>query len=131
MRFKQYPCNGARSGLTLRSVNLAHYFPASRSSLPRSPHTDSVWSSISVALGRGGLSADPMWEQREADVRALHPRLIRLLIIQEYFDRLPAPGRTHFATLDQSVDLILYTGATPLLPIAFRPKLLLPRRGTA
>jgi hypothetical protein len=90
-----------------------------------------VWSSISVALGRGGLSADPMWEQREADVRALHPRLIRLLIIQEYFDRLPAPGRTHFATLDQSVDLILYTGATPLLPIAFRPKLLLPRRGTA
>ena len=78
-----------------------------------------------IALGQGGLSADPMWEQREAEVRALHPRVIRLFI-QEYFDLLPAAGHYHFDTLDQSVDLILRTGATPLLSIAFKPKLLFP-----
>src|ERR1039457_6423679 len=33
-----------------------------------------------IALGQGGLSADTMWEQREAEVRALHPRLIRLFV---------------------------------------------------
>ena len=48
------------------------------------------------------------------------------LFIQEYFDLLPAPGRYHFDTLDQSVDLILRSGATPLLSIAFKPKLLFP-----
>src|ERR1017187_7948493 len=67
-----------------------------------------------IALGQGGLSADTMWEQREAEVRALRPRLIRLFV-QEYFALLPASGRYHFDTLDKSVDLILRTGATPLL----------------
>src|ERR1022692_2596849 len=79
-----------------------------------------------IALGQGGLSADTMWEQREAEVRALHPRLIRLFV-QEYFDLLPASGRYHFDTLDKSVDLILRTGATPLLSITFKPKVLFPK----
>ena len=65
-----------------------------------------------IALGEGGLSADTIWEQREAEVRAVHPRLIRLFV-QEYFDLLPASGRCHFDTLDKSVDLILRTGAPP------------------
>ena len=78
-----------------------------------------------IALGQGGLSADPMWDQREAEVRALHPRVIRLFI-QEYFDLLPAPGRYHFDTLDKSIDLVLRTGATPLLSINFKPKVLFP-----
>jgi hypothetical protein len=78
-----------------------------------------------IALGQGGLSADTMWEQREAEVRALHPRVIRLFI-QEYFDLLPAAGRYHFDTLDPSIDLILRAGATPLLSIVFKPKLLFP-----
>jgi len=79
-----------------------------------------------IALGQGGLSADTMWEQREAEVRALHPRLIRLFV-QEYFDLLPAPGRYHFDTLDKSVGLILRTGATPLLSLDFKPKVLFPK----
>src|SRR4051794_9222407 len=56
-----------------------------------------------MALGQGGLSDEPMWESRVAEVRALRPRVIRLFI-QEYFQLLPARGRDHFETLDRSVD---------------------------
>ncbi len=78
-----------------------------------------------IALGQGGLSEYPMWDDRLAEIRALHPRLIRLFV-QEYFDLLPKPGVYHFDTLDQSVDLITRAGAKPLLSIAFKPKLLFP-----
>ena len=67
-----------------------------------------------------------MWADRVAEVRDLHPRLIRLFI-QEYFDLLPERGRYHFEKLDESVDLILKTGAKPLMNIDFKPKLLYPR----
>ena len=78
-----------------------------------------------ISLGQGGLSEDPMWEDRSAEIRALHPRLIRLFI-QEYFNLLPAPGKYHFDTLDRSVDLILRTGAKPIMNIDFKPRLLFP-----
>src|SRR5664279_211757 len=78
-----------------------------------------------IALGQGGLSEYPMWDDRVAEIRALHPRLIRLFV-QEYFDLLPKPGVYHFDTLDQSVDLITRTGAEPLLSIAFKPTLQFP-----
>jgi hypothetical protein len=77
------------------------------------------------ALGQGGLSEEPIWEGRAAEIRALHPQLIRLFV-QEYFDLLPEKGRYHFDTLDQSVDLILRTGAKPLMCIAFKPCPLFP-----
>ena len=78
-----------------------------------------------IALGQGGLSEQPMWEDRAAEIRALRPRIIRLFI-QEYFDLLPAPGKYHFDTLDRSVDLILRTGAKPLMSIDFKPRALFP-----
>lgn len=78
-----------------------------------------------MALGQGGLSEEPMWADRMAEIRALHPRLIRLFI-QEYFDLLPVSGRYHFETLDRSVDTILATGAKPLMCICFKPKVLFP-----
>src|SRR5581483_445702 len=77
------------------------------------------------ALGQGGLSEQPMWDQREAEIRALHPRVIRLFV-QEYFDLLPASGQYNFGKLDQSVDLILRAGATPLMSLAFKPAALFP-----
>ena len=61
-----------------------------------------------MALGQGGLSDQPMWESRIAEVRALHPGLIRLFV-QEYFQLLPARGRHRFETLDHSVETILKT----------------------
>ena len=78
-----------------------------------------------ISLGQGGLSPDPMWDNRIAEIRALHPRLIRLFV-QEYFDLLPAKGQYHFETLDPSVDEIVRAGARPLMVIAIKPKVLFP-----
>jgi len=77
------------------------------------------------ALGQGGLSEDPMWDSRIAEVRALGPKVIRLFI-QEYFDLLPAKGKYHFETLDRSIDTILQAGAKPLMCICFKPRVLFP-----
>jgi hypothetical protein len=77
------------------------------------------------ALGQGGLSEDPMWDNRIAEVRALRPKIIRLFI-QEYFDLLPARDRYHFTTLDRSVGTILQAGAEPLMCICFKPRVLFP-----
>jgi hypothetical protein len=79
-----------------------------------------------IALGQGGLSQEPMWDSRVAEIRALHPRLIRLFV-QEYFDLLPEDGRYHFDTLDQSVDEIVRAGAVPLMCITIKPKILFPK----
>lgn len=79
-----------------------------------------------MALGQGGLSEEPMWESRAAEIRALRPKLVRLFI-QEYFNLLPARGKYNFATLDRSVDLILKTGAKPLMNIDFKPRVLYPK----
>ena len=79
-----------------------------------------------MALGQGGLSAEPMWDSRVAELRALKPAVIRLFV-QEFFDLLPERGRYHFDTLDRSVDIILATGAKPLLCICFKPRLLFPQ----
>lgn len=78
-----------------------------------------------MALGQGGLSDEPMWDSRVAEVRALKPSLIRLFV-QEYFDLLPKRGRFHFDTLDRSVDTILKTGAEPLMCLCFKPRALFP-----
>ena len=78
-----------------------------------------------MALGQGGLSEEPMWDSRIAEIRALHPQMIRLFI-QEYFDLLPAPGQYHFDLLDRSVDCIRQAGAEPLMCICFKPSALFP-----
>jgi len=79
-----------------------------------------------MALGQGGLSQEPMWEDRIPEIRALRPSLIRLFI-QEYFDLLPEKGRYNFETLDRSVQTILKTGAKPLMCICFKPRVLFPK----
>jgi hypothetical protein len=79
-----------------------------------------------MGLGQGGLSEDPMWADRIAEVRALHPQVIRLFV-QEYFNLLPERGRYHFDTLDRSVDTILKTEAKPLMCICFKPAVLFPK----
>lgn len=78
------------------------------------------------ALGQGGLSPEPMWADRVPEVRALHPRLIRLFL-QEYFDVMPEPGKYDWRKLDASVDTIRAAGASPLMCIAIKPKALFPK----
>src|SRR4051794_15681753 len=77
-------------------------------------------------LGQGGLSSDSIWGDRVPEVRALHPRLIRLFI-QEYFDVMPALDQYNWSKLDAAVDTIRATGATPLMNIAIKPRLLFPK----
>ncbi len=79
-----------------------------------------------MAFGQGGLSADPMWENRVAEIRTLRPNLIRLFI-QQYFDLLPKQNTLQVENLDRSVDTILSTGAKPLMCICFKPRLVFPK----
>ena len=79
-----------------------------------------------MALGQGGLSAEPMWSDRVPEIRAIQPKVIRLFI-QEYFNLLPKRGRARFESLDRSVDTILATGARPLMCICFKPRVLFPK----
>jgi len=79
-----------------------------------------------MALGQGGLSPDLMWASRMPEVRALHPRVIRIFV-DEYYDLYPARGKYDFTKLDPNVDLIRQTGATPLMIICFKPRLLYPK----
>jgi hypothetical protein len=78
------------------------------------------------ALGQGGLSDEPMWDDRVAEIRALRPALVRLFI-QEYFNLMPERGRYRFDTLDRSVDTILRAGAWPLMCICCKPRVLFPK----
>ena len=79
-----------------------------------------------ISLGQGGLSEEPIWDSRVVEIRALHPKLIRLFI-QEYFDLMPESGKYNFDVLDRSVDLILKTGAKPIMNIDFKPHALYPK----
>src|SRR3954469_12885835 len=78
------------------------------------------------SLGQGGLSDDSIWGDRIPEIRALHPRLIRLFI-QEYFDVMPDRDHFNWTKLDRAVDIITSAGATPLMNIAIKPRLLFPK----
>ena len=80
----------------------------------------------SYLAGSGRTVAGPDLHSRVAEIRALHPKLIRLFV-QEYYDVLPAAGKYHFDTLDQSVDDIIEAGAIPLMTITIKPKVLYPK----
>lgn len=77
-------------------------------------------------LGQGGYDKEPAWPGRVAEIRALRPRLIRLFV-QEYYDLLPSAKRYNWSKLDESVDMIVKTGAKPLMCITFKPKVLFPK----
>ena len=78
-----------------------------------------------MSLGQGGLSDDSIWGGRIPEIRALHPKLIRLFV-QEYFDLMPSRNQFQWTKLDRAVDDIVATGATPLMNIDFKPRVLFP-----
>ena len=78
------------------------------------------------SLGQGGLSDNPIWGDRIPEVRALHPRIIRLFM-QDYFNVMPESGRYNWTTLDPAVDAIVAADATPLLNVDFKPRVLFPK----
>lgn len=77
-------------------------------------------------LGQGGLSDEPMINDRVDQIAKLHPQTIRLFV-QEYFDLYPAHGRYHWATLDRAIEAILATGAKPIMNLCFKPRFLFPQ----
>jgi len=78
------------------------------------------------ALGQGGLSEKPMFDQNVAQIAQLHPQTIRVFI-QEFFDLYPESGRYNWKTLDAFIENILATGAKPILSLCFKPKVLFPK----
>src|SRR5260370_29933249 len=59
-----------------------------------------------MGLGQGGLSDEPMWDNRVPEIRALHPRLIRLFI-QEYFNLFPKRrSEEHTSELQSHLNLV-------------------------
>jgi len=78
-----------------------------------------------MALGQGGLSEEPMLSKRIPEIRALHPKIIRLFV-SEYYDVLPEKEKYHFTTLDSTVNNILATGAKPFMSLCLKPKLFFP-----
>jgi hypothetical protein len=92
-------------------------------------HMDEMQGPLNInryGVGHGGYSDQPIWLDRAgSEIRALNPKLIRLFV-QEYYDLLPALNQYRWEKVDASVDMILKTGAKPLMCIAFRPKVLFP-----
>jgi len=78
------------------------------------------------ALGQGGLSDQPMFNERVDQIRQLHPQTIRLFV-QEYFDLYPAHHQYHWDTLDKAIAAILATGAKPIMDLCFKPRVLYPQ----
>lgn len=52
-------------------------------------------------------------------LQALHPRLIRIDHIFDYFNVYRGPNNYDFSKLDQSIDTIIKTGAVPMLSLSY------------
>jgi beta-xylosidase len=77
------------------------------------------------SLAQGGLSDEPMWSGRTAEIRGLRVKTIRIFV-QDYFNLLPEHNQYNFAKLDETVDMVRQSGAEPLMDMTFKPKLLYP-----
>jgi xylan 1,4-beta-xylosidase len=79
-----------------------------------------------ISFSQGGQSPDPIWLDRAPLLRALHPTIIRIFL-QEFMDEMPARNTYNWEKLDKMVDMVLETGAEPLMDIVFKPKVLYPK----
>ena len=76
-------------------------------------------------LGQGGFSDQPMLAPHVADLKQLHPKIIRLFV-QEYYDLMPAIGEYNWKKLDRELESIVATGAKPMLCLCMKPPVLFP-----
>ena len=54
-------------------------------------------------------------------IKALSPKLIRVDHLFDYYDVYQSPGQYNFSKLDQIVESIISTGATPILSLSYTP----------
>ena len=78
------------------------------------------------ALGQGGLSDQPMIDNRVEQIRQLHPQTIHVFL-QEYFNLYPAHHKYHWDTLDKTMEAIRATGARPVVSLCIKPRVLYPQ----
>jgi hypothetical protein len=78
------------------------------------------------ALGQGGVSAQPMITDRIDQIKQLHPQTIHIFL-QEYFNIYPAHHQYHWESFDKTLEAVSATGATPIVSLVFKPKMLLQR----
>jgi xylan 1,4-beta-xylosidase len=78
------------------------------------------------ALGQGGLSDQPMIDDRIEQIRQLHPQTIHVFL-QEYFNLYPAHHKYHWDTLDKTMEAIRATGASPVVSLCIKPRVLYPQ----
>lgn len=78
------------------------------------------------ALGQGGLSDQPMITSRIDQIAQLHPKTMHIFL-QEYFDIYPAHNQYHWDTFDKTLEAVRATGATPIVSLVFKPKVLFPK----
>jgi xylan 1,4-beta-xylosidase len=78
------------------------------------------------SLAQGGQSDEPIWISRTAEIRGLRVKTIRVFAV-ELFNFLPEHGRYDFTKFDTFVDMVLKSGAEPLVDITFKPTLLYPK----
>ena len=79
------------------------------------------------AFAQGGEEANDMIAPIAAETRALSPRIIRIDHIFDHFDVVSGSSKNlsySFDKLDQIVNTILSTGATPLLVLSFMPSVI-------
>jgi hypothetical protein len=87
---------------------------------------DGAWDMPALALGQGGLQADPMLEPHVKEIRPLRPRTIRLFL-SEYYRIYPAHDTYDWTKLDRELWAVRATGARPTLALAMKPPVLYPR----
>lgn len=84
------------------------------------------WDMPALALGQGGLQAEPMLQPHIREIRQLRPRTIRLFL-SEYYRLYPRKGVFDWTRLDRELTAVRSTGARPILALAVKPPALYPR----
>ncbi|MBI2430967.1 MAG: hypothetical protein HYV39_03055 [Candidatus Levybacteria bacterium] len=70
-------------------------------------------------LSQGGEEPADMIKPVISQVRSLHPELIRIDHLYDYYKVYNGPGNYDFSRLDEAVNSILLTGAKPMLSISY------------
>jgi len=79
-----------------------------------------------LAIGVGGVNAQPLSPRVVQGLKSLRPRLIRIFV-QEFFRIYPDHGRFDWSRLDPYMDSLAATGAEVMASIAIKPRVLFPR----
>lgn len=81
------------------------------------PINSNMWQNFS----QGGEEAKDMIGPVATQLKTLSPKLIRIDHLFDYYDVYKSPGQYDFSKLDQVVNSIIFTGATPMLSLSYTP----------